>query len=106
MKHGGSLLGLWIVRTSDTPRSTSALLARVQQELYVLAFSSAMRAGACLAALGSDGAPFYVCGANLEAVVREARRSGARGFIVDYDARRACFTSAHPLPPGDGQELR
>jgi len=57
--------------------------------------------------LGAGGAPFYVCGANVDAIVRDARASGVRGFIVDYDAARACFTAAHPLPPAAAvQELR
>ena len=74
------------------------MLARVQDELYVLAFSSAVRAGACRDALGAEGKPFYVCGANLAQVVGQVREAGARGFIVDYDAANARFASAHPLP--------
>jgi hypothetical protein len=99
MRQPGSLIGLWIVRTAGTPPSQDTLLARVQEELYVLAFSSAIRAGACVNALGAEGSPFYVCHANVESVVRQARDSGARGFIVDYDASCARFSSAHPLPP-------
>ena len=94
MKHG-TMLGLWIVRSLDT---ATTVLARVQDELYVLAFSSAVRANQCTQALGADGRPFYVCAANVESVVRDARASGARGFIVDYDANAARFASAHPLP--------
>jgi hypothetical protein len=73
----------------------------VQEELYVLAFSSAVRASACLRAFGAEGTPFYVCDANIEGVVRQARDSGAQGFIVDYDADRASFSSAHALPSGN-----
>jgi hypothetical protein len=98
MRQPGSLIGLWIVRTIGTPPSQDTLLACVQKELYVLAFSSAIRAGECLSALGAEGSPFYVCHANVDRVVRQARDSGARGFIVDYDASRARFSSAHPLP--------
>src|SRR5438094_5518008 len=100
MRHNGTLLGLWIVRTDAAGVGT--LLARVEHELYVLAFSSALRAGECARALGAAGSPFYVCAANLEAVLGEARQSAARGFIVDYDAGRASFASAHPLPMGGG----
>ncbi|HZS40528.1 MAG TPA: hypothetical protein VFF06_27035 [Polyangia bacterium] len=110
MKHNGTLKGLWIVRISDAgagAREVGAMLARVEAELYVLAFSSAVRAGECMRALGAAGTPFYVCAANLEVVLGEARQSGARGFIVDYDARAASFASAHPLPSGGGaRELR
>jgi hypothetical protein len=102
VQHNGSLLGLWIVHTTGT----STLLASVQAELYVLAFSSATRATSCLRALGSTGQPFYVCQANVEAVLRDARDSGARGFIVDYDADRAHFAAAHPLPAAAASELR
>jgi hypothetical protein len=97
MDHDGSLLGLWIVRDGD-----QALLARVQDELYLLAFSSAGRAGQFLRALATDGALFYICAANLTRVTREARDAGARGFIVDYDAGLTRFASAHPLPAAAG----
>jgi len=97
MKHNGTLLGLFIVRTA--PPHGETLLGRVQGELYLLAFSNAPLAMACMSTLGASGAPFYVCSANVESLVREARSSGVRGFIVDYDAERAAFTSAHALPP-------
>jgi hypothetical protein len=97
MRHDGSLNGLWIVRTSD-PGTPGALLARVQEDLYALAFTNAPRAGAAARALGSEGKPFYVCRANIEGVVRELREAGARGFIVDYDTELARFASAHALP--------
>src|SRR5262249_53274934 len=94
----GSLIGLWVVRTgSDATGST--LLGRVRNELYLLAFSSALRADRCTQALGADGGPFYVCRANVDALVGDARQSGARGFIVDYDATCTSFRSAYPLPP-------
>jgi hypothetical protein len=103
--HNGSLLGLWLVKSRDRDEP---LLARVHEELFVLAFSSAPRAHACSTAFGAEGAPFYVCSANVESVVRVARAAGVRGFIVDYDAERARFASAHPLPVGGGgaRELR
>jgi hypothetical protein len=104
MRHA-SLVGLWIIRTSGARPET--LLGKVQSDLYLFAFSSAVRANACMTQLGTEGAPFYVCGANVDAIVRDARASGVRGFIVDYDAARACFTAAHPLPPVAAvQELR
>jgi hypothetical protein len=96
MRHKGTLLGLFIVRTAQ-PRPET-LLGRVQGELYLLAFTNAPLALACMSTLGASGAPFYVCSANLDALVREARSSGVRGFIVDYDAERAAFASAHALP--------
>jgi hypothetical protein len=105
MKARDSLLGLWVVRTND-PAPSNILLARVQDELYVLAFSSAPRAIACCRALGAEGQPFYVVGANLSQVTHAARSAGATGFIVDYDAARATFSSAHLLgePPSSGAE--
>jgi hypothetical protein len=94
MRHNGSMLGLWIVRTPEA----ESLVGRVQGELYLLAFSNAPRAGDCMRALGAGGTPFYVCNANLEGLLREARSAGVNGFIVDYDAERAAFASAHRLP--------
>src|SRR5258705_13966639 len=91
-----SLVGLWIIRTAGARPGT--LLGKGQGDLYLFAFSSAVRAHACMSRLGAEGAPFYVCGANVDAIVRDARASGVRGFIVDYDAARACFVAAHPLP--------
>jgi hypothetical protein len=101
MRRDGTLNGLWIVRTTDTG-SSGALLARVQEELYVLAFTNAPRASAACLALGAEGKAFYVCSANLELVSRELQDAGARGFIVDYDAGRTSFTSAHALPQSAG----
>jgi hypothetical protein len=100
MRHDGTLNGLWIVRTGEAPASTP-LLARVHNEVYVLAFTNALKANRCSDALGEGGRPFYVCRANIDGVVRELRDAGARGFIVDYDAGLASFTSAHELPTGE-----
>ena len=97
MVHNDSMLGLWIVR--DTAAQT--LLAKVEDELYVLAFTSAPRAIRTRAALQAEGSPFLIVAANARDVIGEARTSGARGFIVDYDADRAAFASAHPLPTAD-----
>jgi hypothetical protein len=91
-----NLLNLWIVRTTEPHAET--LLGKVQSDLYLLAFTSAVRAAACMAALSATGSPFYVCGANVDGIVQDARASGVRGFIIDYDPARACFVSAHPLP--------
>ena len=98
MNHSESMLGLWIVRGDG---AGDALLARVQEELYVLAFSSAIRASRCRDALGAEGRPFYIVAANVRDVVSATRESGAVGFIVDYDPARAMFAAAHPLPPVD-----
>jgi hypothetical protein len=94
MAHNGSMLGLWIVRD----RAGQTLLAKVHDEVYVLAFGSAVKATRARETLGADGAPFLIVAANVRDIVDEARSAGARGFIVDYDAERATFTSAHPLP--------
>jgi hypothetical protein len=104
MRHNGSMLGLWIIRTDD-PRAES-LLGKVQSDLYLFAFTSAVRANHCMSQLGARGAPFYICGANVDSIVRDARASGVRGFIIDYDPSRACFVSAHSLPQGMARELR
>ncbi len=96
MRNHASMLGLWIVRTSDPQSET--LLGKVQSDLYLLAFTSAVRANTCMRALGASGAPFYLCSANLDAIVRDARASQVRGFIVDYDPRSASFSAAWPLP--------
>jgi hypothetical protein len=96
------MLGLWILRAR-----AETLLCKVQSDLYVFAFTSATRANACASQLGATGTPFYICGANVDAVVRDARASGVRGFIVDYDPARACFVSAHALPSvSSARELR
>ena len=94
MAHNGSMLGLWIVRDS----AGQALLAKVRDELYVLAFGSAARAVRAREALGAGGAPFLIVAANVHGVVASLRADGARGFIVDYDPELARFASAHPLP--------
>ena len=106
MVRDGTLNGLWIVRTSDTPQVHSTMLARVQNQLFALAFTNALRALACARALGTAGAPFYVCRANIDGVLGELRRSGAYGFIVDYDAARATFRTAHALPRGEESAAR
>ncbi|MGZ3408612.1 MAG: hypothetical protein ACXVAN_19310 [Polyangia bacterium] len=94
MAHIGSMLGLWIVRDA----AGQALLAKVQHEVYVLAFGSAIKASRARDAFGAAGSPFLIVAANLRDVVDEARLAGARGFIVDYDVALSRFASAHPLP--------
>lgn len=94
MKHNGSMLGLWIVRDA----AGEALLAKVDEELYVLTFSSTARAQRARELLGVEGTLFLIVAANVRGVVGQARAAGARGFIVDYDPERALFASAHPLP--------
>jgi hypothetical protein len=88
------MLGLWIVRDL----AGDALLARVHGELYVLAFSSAVRASRARELFGVDGSPFLTVAANLRGVVTASQAAGARGVIVDYDHERAVFSSAHQLP--------
>lgn len=94
MVHNGSMLGLWIVR--DT--AAQPLLAKVEEDLYVLAFTSAPKATKTRTMLQAEGLPFLIVGPNVRNVVDGARGAGAIGFIVDYDAERAVFASAHPLP--------
>jgi len=94
MAHNGSMLGLWIVRD----HAGQALLAKVRDDLYVLAFGSALKATRAREAFGAAGAPFLIVAANVRDVVDRARADGARGFIVDYDPTLARFTSAHLLP--------
>jgi hypothetical protein len=94
MAHNGSMLGLWIVRD----RAGQTLLAKVQDEVYVLAFGSALKATSARESFGAEGSPFLVVAANIRDILDEARRAGACGFIVDYDVASARFTSAHPLP--------
>jgi hypothetical protein len=98
MSHPETMIGLWIVRGDG---AGDALLARVQGELYVLAFSSAIRAGRCRDALGAEGRPFYIVAANVREIVAQQRSAGAVGFIVDYDPARAVFSAAHALPAAD-----
>jgi hypothetical protein len=94
MAHNGSMLGLWIVRD----REGQALLAKVQGDVYVLAFGSAVKATSARESFGAEGSPFLLVAANLRGVLDEVSRAGACGFIVDYDVEGARFTSAHPLP--------
>jgi hypothetical protein len=102
MRHNGTMLGLWIVRDA----AGQALLARVQGDVYVLAFSSAVRAIRAKELLGAEGSPFLIVAPNLAAVVRDARADGARGFIVDYDPEAAVFKSAHSLPSPEGSAVQ
>lgn len=94
MAHNGSMLGLWIVRDA----AGDALFAKVQREVYVLAFTSAVKAMRACEAFGATGSPFLIVAANVRDVVERARAADARGFIVDYDTELSRFTSAHPLP--------
>ena len=96
MRNHASMLGLWIVRTTEPHSET--LLGKVQSDLYLLTFTSATRAASCMRMLGASGSAFYLCSANVDAIVRDARASQVRGFIVDYDPNSATFTGAWPLP--------
>ena len=95
MAHDGSMLGLWIVRDA----AGQTLLAKVQREVYVLAFRSAVKAIRARDSFGAVGAPFLIVAANQRGIVEDARMAGARGFIVDYDVELSMFASAHLLPP-------
>jgi hypothetical protein len=94
MAHNGSMLNLWIVRDG----AGDALLAKVQNEVYLLAFTSAVKAMRMSAAFAAAGSPFLIVAANVRDVAERARAADARGFIIDYDVELARFTSAHPLP--------
>jgi len=94
MAHNGSMLGLWILRDA----SGQPLLAKVHDDVYVLAFGSAVKATRAREAFGAAGTPFLIVAANVRDVVAHARADGALGFIVDYDPTLSRFTSAHPLP--------
>ncbi|HEX8952950.1 MAG TPA: hypothetical protein VF945_13935 [Polyangia bacterium] len=94
MAHNGSMLGLWIVRDG----AGQALLAKVQHEIYVLAFSSAARAMRAREAFAATGSPFLIVAANLHDVLTRAHTDGARAFILDYDPTLARFSTAHALP--------
>jgi hypothetical protein len=99
MARNGSMIGLFLLRTEGPSPDGGPVLARIEGELYALAFSDAPHAAVARANLGLEGArPFYVCAANSQQVVRELRAAGAAGFIVDYDPERATFTSAGALP--------
>jgi hypothetical protein len=95
MARNGTMVGLWIVRDG----AGDALLAKVQKEVYVLAFTSAVKATRAREAFGAEGAPFLIVAANVHSVVERARAAYARGFIVDYDVELSRFASAHLLPP-------
>jgi len=99
MAHNGTMLGLWLVRDS----AGGALLAKVQNEVYVLAFTAAHRATRAREAFGAEGDLFLVVAANVRDVIDQARADGARGFIVDYDVELSRFASAHPLPSPTSQ---
>jgi|GEM_PF-2735243 len=97
MKNDGSLVGLWVVRFEES--TEAPVLARVEDDLYALAFTNAPRAHATMSSLGAEGGkPFFVLGVNQDRVIRELQDAGARGFIVDYDPALATFSAAHPLP--------
>ena len=101
MAHNGTMLGLWVVREA----AGQTLLAKVQNEMYVLAFGSAVKASRARDAFGATGSPFLLVNANLRDVLDEVRMAGARGFIVDYDVELSRFASAHPLPATPTQPI-
>jgi hypothetical protein len=98
MPHTGTLSGFWILRHGPPANAPTAVLGRVQEELYLLAFVSVAAAARVGAVLDQGATPFYVCRANVSGLLRELSAVGARGFIVDYDPERLSFASAHPLP--------
>lgn len=102
MARNHSMVGLFLLRTDGAPPNGGPVFARIEGELYVLAFSDSQRAAFALRTLGVDTArPFYVCAANSADVARELRQAGVRGFIVDYDPSSASFAGAGAIPaPG------
>jgi hypothetical protein len=94
-----SLLGLFILRHDAAPPDGGPVLARIEGELYLLVFSDRPRALAARDRLGvPSAAPFYVCAANRDELVRELLDAGARGFIADYDPGSATFSGAGAFP--------
>ena len=94
-----SVIGLFLLRTEGPPPDGGPVMARIEGQLYALAFSDAQRASGARGGLGIvEARPFYVCAANTTDVVRELRAAGARGVIVDYDPHRATFEAALALP--------
>jgi hypothetical protein len=92
------MVGLFMLVTDGPPPDGGPLLARVEGQLYALAFSSTQRASVVREALGARGATlFYVCTANRDQVERELRLAGARGYIVDFDPRSDSYASAGAL---------
>lgn len=94
-----SLLGLFILRDGGAAPDGGPVLARIEGELYLLVFSDRPRALAARESLGVPAAaPFYVCAANREELVRELNSLGTRGFIADYDPGSATFSGAGNIP--------
>ncbi len=93
-----SVIGLFLLRTEGPPPDGGPVMARIEGQLYALAFSDAQRATGARSGLGVEARPFYVCAANTTDVVRELRAAGARGVIIDYDPRQATFQTALALP--------
>lgn len=96
-KKHPSLLGLFMLRTS--PPGGGPVLARIEGALYLLVFSDRPRALAARESLNiPDAAPFYVCAANRDEIIRELHSEGTRGFIADYDPGSATFSGAGAIP--------
>jgi hypothetical protein len=94
MRGRGSLVGLFILRAAGAPPDGGPLLARIEGELYALVFSDRARADAARRFFGTTAAPFYVCDANREEVIRELRAAGAIRFLADYDPSSSTFANA------------
>ncbi len=98
-RNRSSLIGLFILRHEGAPPEGGPVLARIEGQLYLLAFSDRPRALSARASLGvPSAAPFYVCAANREVLLRELVAAGTRGFIADYDPSSATFAGAGALP--------
>jgi len=88
-------VGLFILRRGGVAPDGGPLLARIEGELYLLVFSDRARADAARAVLGlPEAAPFYVCPANRDELLRELRDAGAARFLTDYDPASSTFAAA------------
>ena len=91
----GSLEGLWYVLAGEDPKARVPLLAKVMEETYMLAFSTAPKARSFIQRMGLSGAEVgMIVRGNLEEVRAQLRQFGAVGVIIDYDPETHAFAAA------------
>ncbi len=90
-----TLEGLWYIQAGDDQRSRAPLLAKVGEDTYMLAFSTAVKARNFIQRMNVDNADVgMIVRGNLEDVRGQLRSFGAAGVIIDYDPDTQAFAAA------------
>ncbi len=91
----GSIEGLWYIQAGEDLKSRAPLLAKVGDDTYMLAFSTAPKARSFIQRMAVEQAEVgMIVRGNIEDIRAQLRGFGAAGVIIDYDPDTQAFAAA------------